>query len=152
MALDTTAIIAAIESHAAASGWFEKVNGHEPKSAPATVGLSCAVWLDSIGPVRTSGLTITSGLMVFNIRLYTSMLSDPPDAIDPNMAAAVDALFTAYSGDFELGGLVRDVDLFGANGTPMSARAGYLNQDGKLYRVMTITLPCVVNDLWTQAP
>jgi hypothetical protein len=34
----------------------------------------------------------------------------------------------------------------------MTARAGYINQDNKMYRVMTITLPLVVNDTWLQSP
>jgi len=33
---------------------------------------------------------------------------------------------------------------------PLSALAGYLNQDGKLYRVMTVTLPIIINDIWAQ--
>jgi carbon-monoxide dehydrogenase large subunit len=34
----------------------------------------------------------------------------------------------------------------------LSAVAGYINQDGKVLRVMTLTLPLVVNDVWSQAP
>jgi hypothetical protein len=34
----------------------------------------------------------------------------------------------------------------------LSAQAGYINQDGKLMRVMTIMLPLVVNDAWVQVP
>jgi hypothetical protein len=44
------------------------------------------------------------------------------------------------------------VDLLGQFGTPLSAQAGYVNQDGRLFRIMTITLPLVVNDVWGQAP
>jgi hypothetical protein len=150
--MDVSAILNAAQSHALASGLFEAVNGHEPKSAPQN-GLTAALWADAIGPDPTaSGLAATSGLVVLKVRLYTSMLSEPQDAIDPAMLGAVDVLMTAYSGDFELGGLVRNVDLLGATGTSLSARAGYLNQDGKLFRVMDITLPLIVNDLWGQAP
>lgn len=151
MALDTKAILDAVVSHALASGHFERVNQHEPKSAPGN-GLSAAVWVDRVGPARGSGLAMTSALLVLNVRLYTSMLSEPQDAIDPNLMAAHDALMTAYSGAFTLGGLVRSVDLLGAAGTPLSSQAGYLNQDSKLFRVITITLPVIVNDCWEQAP
>ncbi len=68
------------------------------------------------------------------------------------MVAAVDELLTQYSGDFTLGGQVRDVDLLGAHSPGLMAEAGYINQDGKLMRIMTITLPIVVNDLWVQSP
>jgi hypothetical protein len=43
------------------------------------------------------------------------------------------------------------VDLLGSAGAPLSAQAGYLNQDGRLFRVMTLTLPIIVNDVWDQA-
>ena len=145
------AILDAIVSHALASGHFERVNGHEPKSAPGN-GLTAAVWAQEVGPVPAgSGLQMTSGLLVFNVRLYTPMISEPQDAIDPALLAAVDALMGAYSGDFELGGNARCVDLLGQAGTPLSARAGYLEQNKTIYRVFTITLPVIVNDAWEQA-
>ena len=148
--MNLTGILDSIVSHALASGHFERVNGHEPKSAPGN-GLTAAVWAQDIGPVPAgSGLQATSGLLVFNVRLYTPMISEPQDAIDPALMAAVHALFTAYSGDFDLGGNVRCIDLLGQAGTPLSARAGYLEQDKKIYRVFTITLPVIVNDAWEQ--
>ena len=73
-----------------------------------------------------------------------------PDAIDPNLVKALNALFAAYAGDFELGGDARMVDLRGAEGAQLSAKAGYLNQDQKLYRVFTITLPVIINDAWDE--
>jgi hypothetical protein len=133
-----------------ASGRFDAVNGHEPKNPPSTGGLTAAVWTDRVTPVRSSGLNSLSVLLVFNVRIYASAVSEPPDAIDPDMLAAVDDLCAAYTGDFELGGLVRHVDLLGINGTPLDVRAGYLRQDGIEFRVMTIALPVVVNDLWNE--
>lgn len=152
MALDTLAIVNAVTSHALASGRFEHVNGHEPKSAPGH-GIHAAVWVDRIEPVaQHSGLAATSARLILNVRVYTNMLADPPDAIDPNLAVAVDALMNAYSGDFTLGGLVKNVDLLGQGAQGLSAQAGYLEQDHKLYRVMTINLPVIVNDVWEQVP
>lgn len=152
MALDLKAILDPVASHALATGWFEQVVAHEPKSAPVKTGLTCAVWVDSIGPAAgQSGLAVTTALVVLSVRLYTSMTQEPQDAIDPNLSDAMSALVTAYSGDFDLGGTVREVDLLGAISPGLSARAGYLNQDGTVYRVYTITLPLVVNDVWPQA-
>lgn len=152
MALDTQQIIDAVTSHALASGHFERVNGHEPKSAPGN-GITGAVWVDATEPARGgSGLAATTARLTLNVRLYTSMLAEPPDAIDPRLMAAHDALMTAYSGDFTLDGLVRAVDLLGMAGVPLSSRAGYLTQDSRLYRVITITLPVLVNDVWEQTP
>jgi len=151
MALGAAAILAAVKTHAQVIGQFERVLGHEPKSAPGN-GLSAAVWVDSIRPVLSSGLTSTSARLVLKLRVYTNMLADPQDTIDERILTAVDALMAEYSGDFELGGLGRNVDVFGVDGDPLSADAGYMEQDSKLYRVMVITLPLVINDLWAQAP
>jgi hypothetical protein len=153
MALNLAAILDPVVSHALASGWFERVNTHEPKSAPTKAGLTCAVWVDSIGPAAgQSGLASTSVLVTLSVRLYTSMAQEPQDAIDPNLTDALSALIAAYSGDFDLGGAVRDVDLLGAISAGLSARAGYINQSGTVFRVYTITLPLVVNDVWDQTP
>jgi hypothetical protein len=150
MALDIRTILGAVESHALASGYFADVNGHEPK-APPTSGITAAVWVEQIGPARGgSGLNSTSSRLALFVRLYSSLQQQPADAIDPDLMTALDWLMAAYSGDFELGGLVRQVDLLGTYGDPLSARAGYLSEGGAEYRVMTITLPLIVNDLWNQ--
>lgn len=147
--MDLVAILAVVQSHALSSGLFERVNGHEPLSAPGH-GLSAAVWTDSVAPVKSSGLATSSGRLALFVRLYSNVVQEPQDAIDPLMVAAVDTLLTTYSGDFDLGSNVRCVDLLGAYGTALSAQAGYLEQDGAVYRVMTITLPLILNDLWAQ--
>lgn len=150
MALNIRGILDAVVSHAMASGHFEKVNDHEPANAPSH-GLIAAVWTDSLQAVgRASGLASTTVLITFSVRVYTSIQSEPADAIDPNMMAAVDDLCAAYIGDFTLDGLVRQVDVLGAHGQPLLVRAGYIQQSGAIYRVMTVTLPVIVNDLWEQ--
>ncbi|MEV0015444.1 hypothetical protein [Streptomyces tendae] len=151
MALDARTLLSAVESHAAASGFFAHINGaHEPKSPPVS-GLTCAIWVEQIGPARGgSGLNSTSARLALFVRLYAPINNTVPDSIDPALMDALDWLMAAYSGDFELGGLVRKVDLLGAYGEPLGARAGYLNESGTEYRVLTITLPLIVNDLWNQ--
>ena len=150
--MDTLAILQAVESHASATGSFERVNRHEPKNAPGN-GLSAAIWVQDLRPAAlASGLAVTAAVLTLGVRLYTNMLADPQDLIDPSMVAATDALMTAYAGDFTLGDRVRNVDLLGQFGEGLAARAGYLEQDRKMFRVMTINLPLVVNDVWTQSP
>lgn len=149
--LNIAANLDKLVSHALTLGIFERVNQHEPKNAPGN-GLTAAVWVDDIGPARgQSGLSSTTARVVCVVRLYTSMLQEPQDAIDPNLVDAVDALMAAYSGDFELGGNVRCIDLLGGlGGTPLAARAGHITVDQKAYRVMTITVPLIINDAWNQ--
>jgi hypothetical protein len=151
MGLNSGAVIAAVSSAAGTLGLFEKVNGHEPKSAPATGGLTAAVWLRRVTPTaKASGLAVTAARLVLMVRVYGSMLSDPQDDIDPRLCAATDALLDTFCGDFTLGGLIRNVDILGEHGVPLDANAGYLNQDGRLFRVVDITLPLIINDAWTQ--
>lgn len=152
MAIDIESILDAVESHAQTLGIFDRVGMHEPKNAPGN-GLSCWFWAQHIGPVPTgSGLAVTTGRLELMGRMASNMLQKPEDAIDPNMIRAVDALYSAYSGDFELGGNIRLVDLLGAYGTPLQARAGYLPMDGRTFRVYDVTLPLIVDDLWEQQP
>jgi hypothetical protein len=138
-----------IQSHALATGLFESVNTHEPKR-PLTTGIYAAVWCEAVRPLASSGLGSTSGLIEFRIRIYSGMLQEPQDAIDPNVLKAVDTLLSKYSGDFSLGDSVRCIDLLGQSGTALSANAGYVLLSQTLYRVMDITLPVIVNDLWDQ--
>lgn len=144
-------ILDGLVSHAAELGWYSRVNMHEPKGKnPAGDGLTAAIWLQALAPIRSSGLASTSGRLEFWVRTYTSMLAEPQDQIDPRVLGAVDALMGAYSGDFTLGGLIRCVDLLGAHGTPLSAKAGYLEQGGRLFRVVDVVVPLVIDDLWAQ--
>lgn len=150
--LDYQSIVDQIVSDALASGLFESVNAHEPKSSPGH-GLTCAVWLQRMDPIRASGLNSTSGRLEIRVRLYTSMLAEPQDMIDPYLAEAAQVLLTRYTGNFELDiANCRGIDLLGAYGVPMSYLAGYINQDSKLLRIVDITMPIILNDLWDQAP
>lgn len=139
-----------IVSYALASGRFDHVNQHEPKSAPGH-GLECSVWMDKIIPVRTSGLNATSGLVSMYARIYTNFRQQPYDMIDPNVMSAVADLISALSGDFDFGGdaNVRAVDLLGMSGNPLSAQAGYVEIDRQMFRVMTVTIPVIINDMFT---
>lgn len=143
-------VIEAVAGHALASGWFDKVNQHEPKSAPGN-GLTAAVWVQELSPAA-SGLNMTSVRFELSVRIYSNMLADPQDMIDPNLMAAAWDLWAAYSAHFALGGLVESVDLLGKDGSPLGGQAGYVQQDNRLYRVFTITLPVKINDAFDQVP
>jgi hypothetical protein len=150
MSLNSAGLFAALSSHAQKLGLFDKVDQHEPMNPPGN-GLSCGFWFVRLGPVPAgSGLALTSGLAVFTARIYQSRKFEV-GAEDVAVMAAADALMAAYSGDFELGGQVRDVDLLGQSGTSLSASSGWLEIDGAKVRTVDITIPLIVNDLWSQA-
>jgi hypothetical protein len=151
-AVTATAVLAAVESHALALGYFDRVNTHEPKSAPGN-GVTCSIWVERINPVvGGSGLDSTTGRVELSERVQIPMLSEPQDTIDLRILVGIDALMAAYSANFTLGGLVRNVDLMGEFGDSLSAEAGYIEQDSRIYRVMHLTLPLIINDLYPQAP
>lgn len=151
--MDILGILSALESHAVASGHVERANQHEVISSPGS-GISAAIWPQALAPAAgKSGLASTTIRIEFMVRLMTPAIAQPADSIDPAMIDAAAALFTAYSGDFTLGGLVREVDLLGGSGTPLSWRAGWLPmKDGGTSRVIDITVPLIVNDQFDQAP
>jgi hypothetical protein len=152
MSVDPQEIFDALVSHAATIGHLEQVNQHEPKSAPQGL-LTGAIWDQETKPLGSeSGLDAATVLETFTVRIFKNMLSEPQDAIDPEVMRAKWALMGAYAGDFTLGGLLRNVDIFGEHGPSLMARAGYVPQDGRLYRVMDITVPCVINDMWSLTP
>lgn len=141
----------ALVSHAQTLGLFETVNRHEFKNAPPGGGLHGNVWFSALAPFPgASTLTHTAARLAFTFRLYGSMLDEPQDDIDRNMLQALDKLLAAYSADFTLDGLVRNVDLLGEAGIPLGAQSGYLTIGNKMMRVIDVTIPLIISDAWTQ--
>ena len=75
--------------------------------------------------------------------------------MDPHLSDATLAMLASLSADFTLDGLVDgNIDLLGATGVQfgLGAEAGYLEQDGTLYRVQMLTIPIICNNVLPQAP
>jgi hypothetical protein len=147
-------IFDAVISDIQRTGFFDRVQGHEPDSKPGN-GLTAAVWVITVDPLRGiagSGLASTSARVAFNVRLYTSRLMEPKDIIDPRLMRAASSIMREYHDDFDFGltDLVRNVDLLGAFGVPLSLITGYLEQDGTIFRIADITVPVICNDVWPQ--
>jgi hypothetical protein len=141
------ALYSALQSHALSLGIFRRVNQHEPENAPGE-GLSCSIIL---GPIAAngqfSGLGSVSGTITFLVMVWNSMMQKPLDGVDPAILTAVSTLLNEYSGNFTLGGTVRDIDLLNLRADPV-----YVEQEGKQFRVEQINLPIVINDLWVMSP
>lgn len=140
-----------IVSYALGTGRFDTVNQHEPKNSPGS-NMLCSVWVQSIKPVRMSAMNATSGLVTFQSRIYTNFRSEPFDMIDENVMSATADMMNTMSGDYDFGedANVRAIDLLGMSGTALSAQAGYVEIDRVMYRVMTITIPIIINDMFLQ--
>lgn len=151
LAAKVDAILDQLVSHALTLGLFEVVNTSEPKAAPGW-GLSYFLWLDQLDPVpQRSGLASTSVAMIWNGRIMGGAFSEPIDQVDPNMARASATLIGEYHGNYSLGGNVMAVDLLGIGPQRLNAKAGYININNKFYRVSTITIPMLVDDVWAQS-
>ena len=152
MSLDLTSYRSVAMSHAQSLGLFGNVLGHEPVSAPGS-GLTYALWVARVGTVPAgSGVRAGTGRLELTGRVFMPADTEPQDDVDIAVTGAVDALMTAYCGDFEFGGSVRNVDVFGAHGAPLGAVFGFSRFDSTTYRVATLTVPLIINDLWTEAP
>lgn len=149
MALDTRNILGNIASLAMATGYFDAVLGYVSKQA-ATNGITAAIYIEDMRAIRTSGLASTSVRLELEMQVYSSTYQEPYDDIDTNLSLAVDAMFTSLIGDFDLGGEARNVDVFGAWGQPLRVKSGYMNLDGKEFRVFQILIPIVIDDVWDQ--
>jgi hypothetical protein len=84
------------------------------------------------------------------VAIYANMLAEPYEETDGKLIRALDALMTAYNGDFTLGGTIRNVDVFGQVTQGLRVTAEYFKPDDVLFRVLTISLPLIVNDVWEQ--
>lgn len=151
MTFNISAVYNAVVSHAMASGLFDRVGSHEPKNAPGN-GITCSV---IAGPMRTlpahSGLDKVTIRAEFRIRIYMNMLQEPQDAIDETLIRTAESLMSAYCGDFELGGNVKQIDIFGSSGNlGLTADPGYVEIDKKMHRIVDIVLPVIVNDVWDE--
>lgn len=149
-ALDIAQQITYMEDHCLKVGYFDRVNLHEPKNAPAR-GLTAAIWCERVDPIKRSGLAATSIRLEFDIRVYSNMLQEPVDSIDPNILEATSAVLESLTGNFELGGQANSwVDVLGAHGYWLGAQSGYLGIDHKMYRVMTVRVPIILDNIWEQ--
>jgi hypothetical protein len=125
---------------------------HEPKAAPTALP-ALALWWSGIGPARGfSGLSATSARIEYRGRLYLNFKGRPEDEVEQQLMTLTSLVIGAFSGSFTLDGDVAAVDLLGAWGNPLSATPGYLAQDGQEFRVAELTIPLVVDDVWSQSP
>src|SRR5258708_32839680 len=86
MAFDAAAVLDLFDkvtSHAASLGLFDsQVGTHEPKNAPGN-GLWCAIWVQGIGPIPSSGLASVSGRGELRAPLRSAGLPGAPGPTDP---------------------------------------------------------------------
>lgn len=151
MAFDAVSLFGEMLSVAQRLNIFETVVPEEPKAAPVSTP-ALAMWLGTLTPLTASGLGVTSAKVMVHGRIYLNWLGRPTAAIDPKLLNLTVTLMGAYTAEFTLDGQLRNIDLLGMYGEPMSAQPGYIEHDGKHFRAMEVAFPLVINDLWEQVP
>ena len=139
------ALFDALKSACEGTALFQAVDTHEPISPPG-VRLYCSIVLDGLKPVSTSGMAQTSGQVTFLMTIWSKAQQRPLDKIDPELLAATATVMGVLSGEFTLGGTVRNIDLFS-----MSAEPLWADFDGEQFRIMRTTIPVVINDMFSQS-
>ena len=148
--LDLIAYRAAVMSHGQGLGLFENVLDHEPVSAPGS-GLTYALWVADVATIAArSGLNAVSVRLELTGRVLMPADSEPQGDVDTAVTAAVNGLMREYSSDFELGGTIAAVDLLGMYGAGLRARFGYTRFDSTTYRAATLTIPLIINNVWSE--
>ena len=137
-----------IQSYLIASGYTTASVG-EPKSPPSEI--HAAIFMTSTSVVRLMLNGATEELHVATVRLHENMLGEPQEDIEFLMAERASKIMEDLFADFELGGNVRNIDAAGINGAPVRADWGYNDVGGKMYRIIDITIPMVVDGSATMA-
>ena len=145
-AAQAKALFTAIQSYAQELSLFPGgVATHDPWNAP-TGHLFCSIALGPVRPVpAASGLRSVSGQVMLLVRVWSSALQKPLDNIDPEVLAVTCSLMGAFAGGFTLGGTVRNIDLMA-----MSAQPAWVEFEGKPLRVVEISVPIVINDMFSE--
>ncbi len=141
-----------IESYLRADGKIPTTTIGEPKNIAPGVQIVGAVYMNRVTVTKVMVGGDTEELHVVTIRLYRDMLAEPVKTLEVDMATAVQRIVSDLAGEFDLGATIRNVDVAGINGTPISTDWGYVDIGGKMYRNADITLPLIVDASATAAP
>lgn len=150
--LNTAAVLSALVSHGQSLGVFDAVYPGEPKAKPTEKGLHLTIFYDRWLPSTRPGLAVTSVVEVWNLRVGLPMLAQPVGEVERQVLTGMDRMMESLNSDFTLGGLIAGIDIMGMSGIGMSGRAGYLNHDGTLFRVINNEVPLLLDDVWEQTP
>jgi hypothetical protein len=151
VSLNPGPIVKKLATIALATGKFTRVNRYEPRGNPAN-GLTMALLSGPKTPIKSSGLSKVSLRWQIDGQIYLPMHMTPPEDIDEKLSGAAAHYLELLCGQFTLGGLVRCVDVFGMDGEGLSATPGYIENNGKMYRVEQLVIPLLINETWTLTP
>ena len=80
------------------------------------------------------------------------LLAEPADRVETDLAKVVSKYINLILADSNLGGTIKTIDVAGMSGEAVGARWGIVTIDNKMFRVVDITIPCLVDDSATASP
>lgn len=89
---------------------------------------------------------------VVKVTILLDALREPVDAVEKELALAATNIMADLLEEYDLGGSIRRVDPAGEGGASFSTRWGYIDISGKMYRMVDITIPLLVDWTDTAAP
>lgn len=130
---------------------WENFLRHEPLSAPSGTGVTVCVFPGApMSPITSSSsLTGADVRLEFIVRLLKDAVTEPQDDRETDLIDAYDAVMTSLLGSFTLGGTVRSVDVLGESGQLATGTWGYVQIDSTIFRMVDITVPVMINEVWT---
>lgn len=146
--LDLETIQNHLVTHCESLGCFDNVVTTEPANAVAG-GVTASIILTRIGPDRAiSGLNITSAVVVFTVRIWRNKTVMPHYGIDLATMKAAEGLINSLHDDFTLGDDATCIKFL--SGENFGALSGLVVLDEGVHRVIDVTIPIQVADVWPQ--
>ena len=139
-----------LESHAKKMGLFKLVQLGEPKAPP--VDLTMAFFMSSaiVTHMYANGGTGEQHIIIG--RVHMDLLAEPADKVEANLAKIVSKYMNLILADSDLGATIKTIDVAGMSGEALGAKWGIVTIDNKMFRVVDITIPCLVDDSATASP
>lgn len=147
---EAIAIQKALASHVKALGRIERVQEFDPTNAPGK-GITACLVAATGDPRPPTGLDRSALRLVWTVR-FLMPPGAPLGSVDPLLMGKAGNLITRLAADLTLGGLVRVIDLRGMSGTSVEWRFGWVTIDQTLYRLLDVTVPLIINDVFPEAP
>jgi hypothetical protein len=151
MPFNITSTLDTLNSHLRKTGVIRHSQIGEYKSIPNTKECYAAIWM-SDARVAMATLADTIEVHTVTVRLYWGAFEEPIVNIELGLAKAVSDIVNEWSGDFTLGATVRNIDIAGELGTPLTSVWGYADVSGLIYRIVDLEVSLIVDGSSTLAP
>jgi hypothetical protein len=126
-------------SYFQAHGGFDEVYEGEPTRPPDGYAVSVIYHRSRVKETTLTG-TIEQRTIICRV-YHKAALEDPVPEIEHTMADYVDLIIATFLGDFDLGGIIRNIDVI-----DLEVQWGYQTIQNMVYRLADVYVPMIVDD------